>query len=120
MGGQTGSGKTWTMQGSEKHPGIIPRMVTSLFDRFLYDPKFERTEFTVQIQYIEIYKEQIRDLLDISNVNLKVRQHKNKGVFIQNCSSVYASSPEQVLSLLDAGQENRSVGCTNMNAHSSR
>jgi len=118
--GQTGSGKTWTMQGNESHPGIIPRMVDSLFDRFLYDPKFENTQFTVQIQYIEIYKEKIQDLLNINNRDLKVRQHKNKGVFVQNCSNVFASSPEEVQIFFEQGQSNRAVGCTNMNAHSSR
>jgi len=118
--GQTGSGKTWTMQGNESHPGIIPRMVDSLFDRFLYDPEFENTQFTVQIQYIEIYKEKIQDLLNINNRDLKVRQHKNKGVFVQNCSNVFASSPEEVQMFFEQGQSNRAVGCTNMNAHSSR
>ena len=62
-------------------------------------------------RYVEIYNEKIRDLLNPDSTDLKVRQHKSKGVFIQGATSVYAGSPEEVNEFFVQGQENRVVGC---------
>lgn len=61
--GQTGSGKSYTMMGSSDSPGIIPRLCTSLFDKIRTESN-ESTSFKVEVSYMEIYNEKVRDLLD--------------------------------------------------------
>ncbi|CAL8236588.1 unnamed protein product, partial [Boreogadus saida] len=61
--GQTGSGKSYTMMGSAEQPGLIPRLCCSLFARTLAEQR-EGEVFTVEVSYLEIYNERVRDLLD--------------------------------------------------------
>ena len=60
--------------------GIIPRMVNTVFDTIINGPDY--IEYTVKVSIIEIYMEQIRDLLDSGKNNLKIREDKNRGVYI--------------------------------------
>jgi len=116
--GQTGSGKTFSMEGTEEYPGIIPRMIDHLFDSILdFDEAFE---FLVRVTYVEIYNEKIRDLLEPVNSDCKVREHKEKGVYIEDAAKPYVGSPEEVLMMMESGQANRAVTATGMNAESSR
>ena len=59
----SGSGKSYTMMGSVENPGLIPRLCSALFDRTLKG-KREEESFTVEVSYMEIYNERVRDLLD--------------------------------------------------------
>jgi len=119
--GQTGSGKTYTMQGVDENPGIIPRMVDHLFECIMNPDGFsERCEFMVRVQYVEIYNEKIRDLLEPGNADLRVREHRDKGVYIEDAARPFIGSPEEVMELMDQGAENRAVTSTNMNDTSSR
>ena len=118
--GQTSSGKTYTMQGemaSEDTQGIIPRMISHVFN-FIY--KNEGTDFMIKVSMIEIYQEKIRDLLDISRVNLNIREDSIKGIYVDGCSERYVGCPGDVLALLELGSANRAQAATNMNEHSSR
>ena len=118
--GQTGSGKTYTMQGeniNESSKGIIPRMISHIFD-YIY--KQERTEFMIKVSMIEIYQEKIRDLLDASRVNLPIRADSIKGIYVDGCSERYVGCPADVLAALELGSANRVQAATNMNEHSSR
>ena len=118
--GQTSSGKTYTMQGemaSEETQGIIPRMISHVFN-FIY--KNEGTDFMIKVSMIEIYQEKIRDLLDISRVNLNIREDSIKGIYVDGCSERYVGCPSDVLALLELGSANRAQAATNMNEHSSR
>eukprot|EP00494_Astrolonche_serrata_P023433 UN23691 len=116
--GQTGSGKTYTMEGIPGSPGIIPQMIDHLFDQILdFD---ERVEFLVRVQYVEIYNEKIRDLLEPANTDLRVRETKDKGVYIEEAAKPYVGSPEEVLQLMDQGKLSRAVTSTGMNDTSSR
>ena len=118
--GQTSSGKTYTMQGnlsSESTMGIIPRMINHVFD---YIHKQEGTEFTLKVSMIEIYQERIRDLLDLSRVNLPIREDSIKGIYVDGCSERYVGCPRDVLDALELGSNNRAQAATNMNEHSSR
>ena len=118
--GQTSSGKTYTMQGnlsSESTMGIIPRMINHVFD---YIHKQEGTEFTLKVSMIEIYQERIRDLLDLSRVNLPIREDSIKGIYVDGCSERYVGCHQDVLSALELGSNNRAQAATNMNEHSSR
>jgi kinesin family protein 5 len=119
--GQTSSGKTFTMQGdldSENFKGIIPRMVDTVFEKI--EQSSESMEFTVKASMLEIYNEKIRDLLDPSKNNLNVREEKQKGIYVDGLSEKPIGSQQEVHEIMKEGNDNRAVGCTNMNAQSSR
>jgi len=119
--GQTGSGKTFSMEGTEDMPGLIPRMVDDVFDQIMNgDDLDENLEFLVRVSYVEIYNEKIRDLLEPANVDLRVREHKDKGVYIEEAAKPYVGGPEETLSLMASGHLNRAVTSTGMNDESSR
>ena len=119
--GQTGSGKSFTMEGVRSDPelsGLIPRMFDYLFD--LISKADEEVEFTIKCSYLEIYMEKIMDLLDAKKTNLQVKEDKTKGLYIQDATEVYVSSTDEMMDVMNAGSQNRSVAATRMNATSSR
>ena len=120
--GQTSSGKTYTMTGQNledpESMGIIPRMVTTVFDQISNSDAC--IQYTVKVSYCEIYMEKIRDLLEPSKENLKVHEDKTRGVFIAELTEKYVGSDAEVYDIMKFGLENRNVGSTNMNAVSSR
>ena len=118
--GQTSSGKTYTMQGEmeeQSKQGIIPRMISHVF-KHIY--KHEDTDFMIKVSMIEIYQEKIRDLFDVSRVNLNIREDSIKGIYVDGASERYVGCPNDVLALLELGSSNRAQAATNMNEHSSR
>ena len=118
--GQTSSGKTYTMQGEmeeQSKQGIIPRMISHVF-KHIY--KHEDTDFMIKVSMIEIYQEKIRDLFDVSRVNLNIREDSIKGIYVDGASERYVGCPNDVLALLEIGSANRAQAATNMNEHSSR
>ena len=118
--GQTSSGKTYTMQGEmeqESTQGIIPRMISHVFNHI---SKNEGIDFMIKVSMIEIYQEKIRDLFDVSKVNLNIREDSIKGIYVDGASERYVGGPNDVLTLLDMGSQNRAQAATNMNEHSSR
>ena len=118
--GQTSSGKTYTMQGEmdeERKQGIIPRMINHVF-KYIY--KNEGTDFMIKVSMIEIYQEKIRDLFDVSRVNLNIREDSIKGIYVDGASERYVGCVNDVLALLEMGSANRAQAATNMNEHSSR
>lgn len=120
--GQTSSGKTFTMAGPNMEDpdqmGIIPRMVTTVFDQI--SQADDCIEFSVKVAYCEIYLEKIKDLLDTNKTNLKIHEDRARGVYIEGLSEQYVSCEEEVYDLMKIGSENREVAYTNMNAGSSR
>jgi len=119
--GQTGSGKTHTMMGvtgDADLKGIIPRLVEDLFAGI--ENAESHFEFTVKISYVEIYMEQINDLLDLGKRNLKLRENRKKETYIDGVTEVYVQSDMQVYEFMEEGNGNRSVACTKMNEASSR
>jgi len=117
--GQTGSGKTYTMEGVPDSQGIIPRMVEHVFDTIMGE-EMEMYQYFVRVSYVEIYNEKIRDLLEPANQDLRVREHRDKGVYIEDASMPYVGDPEEVLQLMAQGHLNRAVTSTGMNDTSSR
>ncbi|KAG2277082.1 hypothetical protein Bca52824_059637 [Brassica carinata] len=115
--GQTSSGKTFTMTGSETDPGIIRRSVRDVFDRI---QMISDREFLIRVSYMEIYNEEINDLLAVENQRLQIHEHLERGVFVAGLKEEIVSDAEQILKLLDSGEVNRHFGETNMNVHSSR
>ncbi|XP_066984247.1 kinesin heavy chain-like isoform X2 [Macrobrachium rosenbergii] len=119
--GQTSSGKTHTMEGVIGDPnlqGIIPRIIQDIFNH-IYNMD-ENLEFHIKVSYFEIYLDKIRDLLDVSKVNLAVHEDKNRVPFVKGATERFVSSPEEVFEVIELGKSNRHVAVTNMNEHSSR
>ncbi|XP_041660030.1 kinesin-like protein KIF18A [Cheilinus undulatus] len=115
--GATGAGKTHTMLGTHNDPGVMYRTMKELFKRM--DEAKEEKEFGVAFSYLEVYNEQIRDLL--ANVGpLAVREDSSKGVVVQGLTLHTPKSAEQILEALDSGNRNRTQHPTDMNATSSR
>ena len=120
--GQTGSGKTHTMSGPSMddpvQKGIIPRTITSLFEGC--ENASEEMEFTLQVGFLEIYLERIRDLLDPQNVNLQIREKKDKGVYVEGVTALYVTSEKEMFDLMVEAATNRQTAATGMNEGSSR
>uniref|UniRef100_A0A8C7RDK8 Kinesin motor domain-containing protein n=1 Tax=Oncorhynchus mykiss TaxID=8022 RepID=A0A8C7RDK8_ONCMY len=119
--GQTGSGKSYTMMGSVDSPGLIPRLCSSLFDRTLLEQR-EGEGFTIEVSYMEIYNEKVRDLLDPkgSRQALRVREHKVLGPYVDGLSRLAVANYKDIESLMSEGNKSRTVAATNMNEESSR
>ncbi|KAI3993815.1 hypothetical protein MKX01_002828 [Papaver californicum] len=129
--GQTGSGKTHTMMGdidggTRRHSvncGMTPRVFEHLFTRIQKDKEARRDEklkFTCKCSFLEIYNEQILDLLDPSSANLQIREDSKKGVYVENLKEMEVTCARDVIQLLVQGTNNRKVAATNMNHASSR
>jgi len=119
--GQTSSGKTHTMEGVMGDPhlqGIIPRIVNDIFNH-IYAME-ENLEFHIKVSYFEIYMDKIRDLLDVSKINLSVHEDKNRIPFVKGATERFVTSPEEVFEVIEEGKANRHIAVTNMNEHSSR
>ncbi|XP_064455061.1 uncharacterized protein LOC135366319 [Ornithodoros turicata] len=115
--GQTSSGKTHTMFGSGDEPGLVQQTVQNIFSIIENVPD---REYLLRISYLEIYKEDLYDLLDeAKNKNLQIRETDGQA-FIANLSEVTVSSPEAILSTMKSGEKLRHFGETDMNQRSSR
>uniref|UniRef100_A0A3B4GH48 Kinesin family member 13A n=1 Tax=Pundamilia nyererei TaxID=303518 RepID=A0A3B4GH48_9CICH len=119
--GQTGSGKSFSMMGNGEQPGLIPRLCCSLFER-VHREANEGHSFKVEVSYMEIYNEKVRDLLDPkgSRQSLKVREHKVFGPYVDGLSQLAVTSFEDIEVLMSEGNKSRTVAATNMNEESSR
>ncbi|KAH9519223.1 Kinesin-like protein kif27 [Bulinus truncatus] len=123
--GQTGSGKTYTIGGgditsvTEEEYGIIPRALTNMFKIM---EMTENKAFTVHVSYIEIYMEELRDLLSLetSPKDLHVREDSKGNTVIIGAREVECDSLDDVMSLLESGSAARHTGFTQMNEQSSR
>ncbi|XP_062836748.1 kinesin-like protein KIF13A isoform X4 [Anolis carolinensis] len=119
--GQTGSGKSFSMMGNAEQLGLIPRLCCALFQRITSEENDSHT-FKVEVSYMEIYNEKVRDLLDPkgSRQSLKVREHKVLGPYVDGLSQLAVTSFEDIESLMSEGNKSRTVAATNMNEESSR
>ncbi|VFQ71703.1 unnamed protein product [Cuscuta campestris] len=115
--GQTSSGKTHTMRGSSSEPGVIPLAVHDLFN-FIQE-EVDR-EFLLRMSYMEIYNEEINDLLAPEHWRLQIHESIERGIFVAGLREEIVASPEHVLELMEFGESHRHTGETNMNLHSSR
>ncbi|KAG5632052.1 hypothetical protein H5410_003769 [Solanum commersonii] len=153
--GQTGSGKTYTMMGDigemsgklGEQCGITPRIFEYLFTRIREEEdkrKNEKLKYSCKCSFLEIYNEQITDLLEPSSTNLLLREDLKKGVYVENLTEVSVSSVDDILRILlqvkpnakpsslsyvaqilqkgrcTRGAANRKMAATHMNTESSR
>ncbi|KAK3104146.1 hypothetical protein FSP39_024813, partial [Pinctada imbricata] len=123
--GQTGSGKTYTVGGgnisslTEDEYGIIPRALKVMYDIMKSN---QDVEYSVKVSYIEIYKEELQDLLDVEtpSKDLHVREDDKGNTVIIGAREVECETLDEVMSLLETGSAVRHTGSTQMNEHSSR
>eukprot|EP00931_Biecheleriopsis_adriatica_P049595 TRINITY_DN28694_c0_g1_i1.p1 TRINITY_DN28694_c0_g1~~TRINITY_DN28694_c0_g1_i1.p1 ORF type:complete len:991 (-),score=232.42 TRINITY_DN28694_c0_g1_i1:40-2790(-) len=126
--GQTGSGKTFSVLGNDspcENRGLLPRIVEDIFMTIedLKDDPNDSSTFTTSVSYLEIYNEQIRDLLASESEmgkKLEVRNHPKVGTFVQGIKDVPVFAWQDVKGWLDFGVQARAVASTVMNATSSR
>lgn len=120
------SGKTHSMMGyhdrdsTRNHPdtGIIPRVIRDMFLKM--EEEKEAVDFSVCVSYVEIYNEQINDLLDTTKTKLELHESRDGRVYIKDCTETMATTCEDVLHIIVEGEKNRKVASTKMNDTSSR
>eukprot|EP00043_Microstomoeca_roanoka_P017032 m.176491 g.176491 ORF g.176491 m.176491 type:complete len:1590 (+) comp16562_c0_seq2:385-5154(+) len=120
--GQTGAGKSYTMMGSPEpgQHGLIPRLCEQLFKK-IEEASDPLLEFSVEVSYLEIYNEKVRDLLNPRGTdNLRVREHPVLGPYVEDLTKLVVLNYADINNLMDEGNKARTVASTNMNATSSR
>ncbi|XP_061600139.1 kinesin-like protein kif7 [Cololabis saira] len=122
--GQTGSGKTYTIGEAnissfrDEEQGIIPRAVADVFR--LLDEN-DLTDFSVRVSYLEVYKEDFKDLLEVETASKDIHIREDKGnIVLCGVKECEVESLDEVLSLLESGNTARHTGSTQMNPNSSR
>ncbi|KAK7945640.1 hypothetical protein WMY93_001368 [Mugilogobius chulae] len=121
--GQTGAGKSYTMMGRQEQDqqGIIPLLCEDLFTKISDSNNDNNMSYSVEVSYMEIYCERVRDLLNPKNKgNLRVREHPLMGPYVEDLSKLAVTSYNDIQDLMDSGNKARTVAATNMNETSSR
>lgn len=120
--GQTGSGKTHCMFGPDlalrDHHGIVPRSARQIFSSILASPSDVR--FVLRCSLLELYCEQMRDLLNPSNRDLRVQESAQRGVHVEGLTEECVTCEEEVADILQMGLHMRAVASTRLNQMSSR
>ncbi|KAJ3277908.1 kinesin-like protein kif13a [Borealophlyctis nickersoniae] len=146
--GQTGSGKTFSMMGTPEDKGIIPRLCEALFDRIEAETT-DTHKFKVEVSYLEIYNEKVRDLLCPATTGAsqpglqgkrspsrrgsifrekpssiqktyRIREHPVTGPYVENLSVHPVNNQHEILRLMENGTATRTTAATDMNNTSSR
>ena len=118
--GQTGTGKTFTITGvpnDNRLKGILPRSFESIFKQIECD---STKEYLVRASFLEIYNEEIRDLLYKNGQKKLDLKDKDTGVYVKDLSTFVVKTTNDLMDVFNEGNVNRHVGATNMNEHSSR
>lgn len=119
--GQTGTGKTFTMEGVRSDPdmrGVIPNSFDHIFTHIA---RTQNQQYLVRASYLEIYQEDIRDLLSKDQGRrLELKERPDTGVYVKDLQSFVCKSVKEIEHVMNVGNQNRAVGATNMNEHSSR
>ncbi|XP_076168679.1 kinesin-like protein 68D [Ptiloglossa arizonensis] len=119
--GQTGTGKTYTMEGLKNdhdRRGVIPRSFEHIFNHI---GRSENMQYLVRASYLEIYQEEIRDLLQQDqSLRFELKEKPDTGVFVKDLSTSVCKSVAEIQQLMNMGNQNRTIGATNMNEYSSR
>ncbi|XP_066968365.1 kinesin-like protein KIF3B isoform X1 [Macrobrachium rosenbergii] len=119
--GQTGTGKTYTMEGIRDDPdqrGVIPNSFEHIFDHIA---RSINQQYLIRASYLEIYQEEIRDLLGKDQKKrLELKERPDTGVYVRDLQQFVCKSVNEIQHVMTVGNQNRAVGATNMNLHSSR
>lgn len=118
--GQTGTGKTFTMEGLRndvEQTGVIPRTFEQIWSHI---NRAQNMNFLVAVSYLEIYMEELRDLLKPNTTAVLELRERGSGIVVPNLHSVLCKSADEMQHVMQKGNKNRTTGRTNMNEHSSR
>ena len=115
--GATGAGKTYTMLGDEENPGIMSLTFGELFKKI---KTYADRDYLIKLWYLEIYNENIKDLLINNSPNLELREDPNRGLIVNGITEIITNSSEHIMSILKKGNKNRTTEATNANQTSSR
>ncbi|RUS75190.1 hypothetical protein EGW08_017049 [Elysia chlorotica] len=125
--GPTGAGKTHTMLGMTSDPGIIPRVIQSLFEAIdkkqasaLTGSTNQAPQFKVTFSYMEIYNEKVHDLLASGHQDLPIREDASKNIFVADLSEKSIDKYETFMNQFEPAASNRTVAATKLNKYSSR
>ncbi|CAA6659175.1 unnamed protein product [Spirodela intermedia] len=131
--GETGSGKTYTMWGPlsamleessiDTCQGIAPRIFHMLFQEIQKNQESavdKQLSFQTRCSFLEIYNDQINDLLDTSQRNLQIRDDTKNGFYVENLTEEYVTTVQDVTQIIVKGLSSRRVGATSVNSKSSR
>ena len=116
--GQTGAGKTYTMLGNEQNPGIMFNTMKEVFKQMKHHSRDR--DYTIRVSFLEIYNENIKDLIMLSNDALDLREDPLKGVCVAGLSEIEVHTPDEIFELLIYGNRNRTQASTGANETSSR
>lgn len=115
--GQTGSGKTWSLMGNAENPGITPSCCIGIFKLIAEEKK---NNYRVRVSYLELYNEELKDLLNPDGGPLKIIDDKKMGPIVKGLTDWVVKNPDEISAKIEKGEGNRSYGYTDMNANSSR
>uniref|UniRef100_A0A7S0C7P9 Kinesin-like protein n=1 Tax=Proboscia inermis TaxID=420281 RepID=A0A7S0C7P9_9STRA len=123
------------MQGTPSEPGIVPLAIQDVFNYIKNNGSVDDREYLLRVSYMEIYNEQICDLLVPSQgvdsarfggfvasapTAIRIFESKSQGVIVRGLKEEVVTSTKQVMAFIEAGDSQRRTGSTEMNAHSSR
>ena len=125
--GQTGSGKTYTIMGRDdainekilsnnKYSGIMPKSINYIWSTV----STKQQRFYIKVSFLEIYNEQINDLLNPTNSNLQIRWDQKQGFFVEGLLVIECKKPEDIVEIILQGTKNRKKGSHDLNKDSSR
>jgi hypothetical protein len=118
------SGKTYSMMGDADSRGLIPRICENLFEcQFNHngvDQKECKISYRIEVSYLEIYSEQVKDLINPSIDSLKVRQHPDYGPYVEDLTQLLVEDYKSINFIINQGNRERHVASTLMNNRSSR
>jgi hypothetical protein len=125
--GQTGSGKTYTIMGrddsinekilsNDKYSGIMPKSIKYIWSAV----KNRKEKYYIKVSFLEIYNEQINDLLDPGHTNLQIRWDQKQGFFVEGLLVIECKKPEDIVEIILQGTKNRKKGSHDLNKDSSR
>ncbi|KAL8594498.1 hypothetical protein ACOMHN_024943 [Nucella lapillus] len=126
--GPTGAGKTYTMLGTEKDPGMIPRVIHNLFHKLSSTSSsmgptsavHAVPSHKVSFSYLEIYNEKVQDLLNPSETDLPIREDANRNIFVAGLTEKVIKNFDDFKNLFGPASNNRTVAATKLNDRSSR
>ena len=116
--GQTSSGKTFTMNGNPSQPGIIPLSILYCFQAM--EEKFPDRKFNFRVSYVEVYNEQVKDLLSLESARIRIQHDPKQGIRLTGVKEPKVLNAEEAIAFLKVGEINRHISATGMNDTSSR